>query len=42
MGTESSADFRAAALEYHAQAPAGKLAVTATKLLLTQRDLSLA
>jgi malate dehydrogenase (oxaloacetate-decarboxylating)(NADP+) len=42
MSTESSADFRAAALDYHAQAPAGKLAVTATKPLLTQRDLSLA
>ncbi|MDE2372183.1 MAG: NADP-dependent malic enzyme [Burkholderiales bacterium] len=42
MSTESSADFRAAALDYHAQAPAGKLAVTATKPLLIQRDLSLA
>ena len=37
-----SNDFRAAALDYHAQAPAGKLAVTATKPLLTQRDLALA
>ena len=42
MSTESSVDFRAAALDYHAQAPAGKLTVTATKPLLTQRDLSLA
>jgi malate dehydrogenase (oxaloacetate-decarboxylating)(NADP+) len=42
MSTESSADFRAAALDYHAQAPAGKLAVMATKPLVTQRDLSLA
>ncbi len=30
------------ALEYHRQAPAGKLAVVATKPLATQRDLSLA
>jgi malate dehydrogenase (oxaloacetate-decarboxylating)(NADP+) len=42
MSIESSNDFRAAALDYHAQAPAGKLAITATKPLLTQRDLSLA
>ena len=42
MSIESSNDFRAAALDYHAQAPAGKLAISATKPLLTQRDLSLA
>jgi len=42
MSIESSNDLRTAALDYHAQAPAGKLAVTATKPLLTQRDLSLA
>jgi malate dehydrogenase (oxaloacetate-decarboxylating)(NADP+) len=30
------------ALEYHAQAPAGKIAIRATKPCLTQRDLSLA
>ena len=42
MNIESSNDFRTAALDYHAQAPAGKLAVTATKPVLTQRDLSLA
>ena len=29
------------ALEYHAAAPAGKIAIRATKLCLTQRDLSL-
>ena len=30
------------ALEYHAAAPAGKIAIRATKPCLTQRDLSLA
>src|ERR1700722_4305707 len=30
------------ALEYHSASPAGKLAITATKPCLTQRDLSLA
>jgi malate dehydrogenase (oxaloacetate-decarboxylating)(NADP+) len=42
MSTETAAAFRAAALDYHAQEPAGKLAVTATKPLLNQRDLALA
>jgi len=42
MSTESAAAFRAAALDYHAQVPAGKLAVAATKPLLSQRDLALA
>ena len=40
MSTQS--DFRQAALDYHAQAPAGKLAISATKPLLNQRYLSLA
>src|ERR1700752_1329987 len=43
MSTEqTSTDFRAAALDYRAQAPAGKLSATATKPLLNQRDLALA
>jgi len=42
MTKESKAAFRAAALDYHAQFPAGKLAVTATKPLVSQRDLALA
>ncbi|HET7831620.1 MAG TPA: NADP-dependent malic enzyme [Gallionella sp.] len=33
---------RAAALQYHRQAPAGKISVNATKPLITQRDLALA
>lgn len=35
-------DLRQAALDYHAHSPAGKLAVTATKPLVNQRDLPLA
>ena len=35
-------DLRTAALEYHRAAPAGKLAITATKQLINQRDLALA
>jgi malate dehydrogenase (oxaloacetate-decarboxylating)(NADP+) len=42
MTTQHSTAFRAAALEYHAQTPAGKLAVVPTKPLLSQRDLALA
>jgi malate dehydrogenase (oxaloacetate-decarboxylating)(NADP+) len=42
MTKEEHSAFRAAALEYHAQAPAGKLAVAATKPLVNQRDLALA
>lgn len=38
----STEDFKQAALDYHRQSPAGKIKVTATKPLLTQRDLSLA
>ncbi|MDY0021637.1 NADP-dependent malic enzyme [Arenimonas caeni] len=35
-------DFKQAALEYHRQAPAGKIKVTPTKAMVTQRDLALA
>ena len=35
-------DFDQAALDYHRCAPAGKIKVTPTKALVTQRDLSLA
>jgi malate dehydrogenase (oxaloacetate-decarboxylating)(NADP+) len=35
-------EFREAALEYHRVAPRGKIRVTATKPMVTQRDLSLA
>ncbi|MFY2763118.1 NADP-dependent malic enzyme [Arenimonas sp. MALMAid1274] len=35
-------DFKQAALDYHRQAPAGKIRVTATKAMVTQRDLALA
>ncbi|WP_372387603.1 NADP-dependent malic enzyme [Xanthomonas axonopodis] len=38
----STDDFKQAALDYHRQQPAGKIKVTATKPMLTQRDLSLA
>ncbi|MFO0394937.1 MAG: NADP-dependent malic enzyme, partial [Lysobacteraceae bacterium] len=34
--------FKQAALDYHRQAPAGKIKVMPTKALVTQRDLSLA
>ena len=37
-----SHDFNQAALDYHRCAPAGKIKVTPTKALVTQRDLSLA
>ena len=37
-----SDELKQAALEYHRQAPAGKIKVTSTKSLLTQRDLGLA
>src|SRR5690349_5540960 len=41
--TMSSADdLKQAALDYHRLAPAGKIKVTPTKSLLTQRDLALA
>ncbi|MDQ3269562.1 MAG: NADP-dependent malic enzyme [Pseudomonadota bacterium] len=35
-------DFKQAALDYHRQDPPGKIKVTATKAMVTQRDLSLA
>ncbi len=35
-------EFRQAALDYHSLAPKGKIRVTATKPMVTQRDLSLA
>ena len=35
-------DLKQAALEYHRTAPKGKIRVTATKPMLTQRDLALA
>jgi malate dehydrogenase (oxaloacetate-decarboxylating)(NADP+) len=35
-------DFKQAALDYHRQAPPGKIKVAATKPMLTQRDLALA
>ena len=35
-------EFKQAALDYHRQAPAGKIKVTPTKSMLTQRDLALA
>ncbi len=38
----SNDDFKQAALDYHRQAPAGKIKVSATKSMLTQRDLALA
>jgi malate dehydrogenase (oxaloacetate-decarboxylating)(NADP+) len=38
----SDTDVRAASLEYHRQAPAGKICVSATKQLSNQRDLALA
>src|SRR5687767_14216932 len=37
-----SDEFKEAALEYHRQAPPGKIKVVATKPMLTQRDLALA
>ncbi|MDC6678882.1 NADP-dependent malic enzyme, partial [Leclercia adecarboxylata] len=38
----SNEDFKQAALDYHRLSPPGKIKVTATKPMLTQRDLSLA
>lgn len=42
MTTPSVKDLRQAALDYHSHEPSGKLAIAATKPLLTPRDLSLA
>ena len=39
---ESAEEFRKAALDYHRLSPPGKIKVTATKAMLTQRDLALA
>jgi len=38
----SKEEFKQAALDYHSQNPPGKITVTATKPMLTQRDLALA
>ena len=38
----SEEDFKKAALEYHRIAPFGKIKVSATKPMATQRDLALA
>ncbi|KGO98953.1 NADP-dependent malic enzyme [Novilysobacter defluvii] len=38
----SPEDFKQAALDYHSQVPAGKIKVTPTKALVTQRELALA
>ncbi|MDT3429972.1 NADP-dependent malic enzyme [Stenotrophomonas maltophilia] len=38
----SNEDFKQAALDYHRMSPPGKIKVSATKPMLTQRDLSLA
>ena len=38
----SPEDFKQAALDYHRQTPAGKIKVTPTKALVTQRELALA
>ncbi len=39
---QAKEDFKQAALDYHRLAPAGKIQISATKPMLTQRDLSLA
>ena len=39
---ESAEEVRSAALDYHRLSPPGKIKVTATKAMLTQRDLALA
>src|SRR5690554_896443 len=39
---ETAEEFRSAALDYHRLAPPGKIKVSATKPMLTQRDLALA
>src|SRR3546814_6786627 len=41
-GAQQPEDFKQAALAYHRLAPAGKLKVTATKPMVTQRELALA
>ena len=40
--TSASDDLKQAALDYHRQEPKGKIRVTATKPMVTQRDLALA
>ena len=42
MANEANPDLRKAALEYHESGSPGKIAITPTKQLLSQRDLSLA
>jgi malate dehydrogenase (oxaloacetate-decarboxylating)(NADP+) len=42
MTSPNTKDLRQAALDYHAHAPAGKLAISATKPLVNPRDLALA
>lgn len=42
MNSSSKDDLRQDALDYHSKEPAGKIAITATKPMGTQRDLSLA
>lgn len=42
MPTPVNPEFREAALEYHEQGRPGKISVTPTKQLVTQRDLALA
>src|SRR3546814_6401668 len=41
-GAQQTEDFKQAALDYHRLAPAGKIKVTATKPMVTQRELALA
>src|SRR3546814_2659976 len=41
-GAQQPEDFKQAALDYHRLAPAGKIKVTATKPMVTQRELALA
>ena len=38
----SEQEFKQAALDYHRSAPFGKIKVSATKPMVTQRDLALA
>ncbi|MDO5505423.1 MAG: NADP-dependent malic enzyme [Pseudoxanthomonas suwonensis] len=42
MSDQSREDFRQAALDYHSQHPPGKIKISATKAMVTQRDLALA
>src|SRR5687768_4729388 len=42
MSSQEKLALRQAALDYHSQAPAGKIAIAATKQMVNQRDLALA